>query len=181
MSITNRNKFTAEECELLNEIRSLLRQSKQHYEDALAMVQKELEQTGMESEVHTCPECFEESLLIDYDGDGLVKCSACSYEAQSEDAARNYVTKVLGVTEDDIAKHYGGNFPLYDCPDCTDWTLVHDVADVSAICFACGLYEPYVSLSTCSECGKQVVYVQYAGEESVDCPECGEEMPYEDD
>ena len=175
------NEFTKEEQELFGEIRSTLHQSDQHYDDALAIAQKELERSGLEYSVQTCPQCFEEFLLIDHDGDGLVKCSSCSYEAQSEKAARDYIDKVLGVTEDDVAKYYGGIFPLFDCPECNDWTLVHDMENGSAICFSCGLYEPYVSLSTCRNCERRVVYVQYAGEESVDCPECGEEIPYEDD
>jgi len=177
------SEFADEERDLLSEIRSSLHKLDLHYGDALAIAQNELDQSGMESEVLTCPQCLEEFLLIDsesYDGYGGAKCSSCSYEAQAEDAARDYISKVMGVTEHEIATVFGGEIPLYDCPDCNDWSLVFDEANDNAICFACGLNADCVVLLTCSDCEKRFVCVQYAGDDSASCPECGEDVPYDE-
>ena len=175
--------FTDEELDLFSKIRSSLHKLDQHYDDALAIAQNELEKSGMESEVLTCPQCLEEFLLIDsdsYDGYGGAKCSSCSYEAPEEEAARDYISKVMGVTDYEIAKVFSGEIPLYDCPDCNDWSLVFDEPDDNAICFSCGFNENCVVLLTCSDCEKRFISVQYAGDDSASCPECGEDVPYDE-
>ena len=176
-------KFTDEEFDLFSEIRSSLHKLDQHYGDALAIAQNELEQSGMESEVLSCPQCLEDFLLIDsgsYDDYGGAKCSSCSYDALGEEAARDYISKVMGVTEHEIAAVFGGEIPLYDCPDCSDWSLVFDEANDNAICFSCGLNADCAVLLTCNDCEKRFVYVQYVGDDSASCPECGEDVHYDE-
>ena len=177
----NLDDFADEERKLFSEIRSLLLKTEKHYDDAIAIAQKELEQEGLESEVLVCPQCLEDFLLIDYDGNGGAKCSACTYEAQGEEAARDYIAKIMGVSEHEVATVYGRRIPLYDCPDCNDWSLVFDEENDNAICFSCGFNENCVVLLTCGNCEKQFVCVQYASDESASCPECGEDVLYEDD
>lgn len=180
----NPGTFTDEEHDLFLNIQSSLHKFEQHYDDALAMAKKELEPSGMEGEALTCPQCFEDFLLIDessYDGYGGAKCTSCSYEALGEKAARDYISNVMGVTEHDVATIYGGELPLFDCPNCNDWSLVFDEVDDNATCFSCGFNENCVVLLTCSNCDKRFVCVQYADDDCASCPECGEDVPFDDE
>jgi len=146
------DEFTDEENELFSQIKTLLRQSQQHYNDAKAIALKELEQTGMEKYVTTCPECEEEFLLRD---DGA-KCIFCGYEASGEEAARDYIENVLGISEYRTVKN-GDEFPQYECPACENESFVFDVEKGKAICFACDYDDDVSKFSFCSHCGKPFI------------------------
>ena len=116
--------FTDEENELYSQIKTLLRQSQEHYSDAKMLVKKETEKMGMEKQLTMCPECHECFLTR---GDGA-KCIFCNYDAPGEEAAREYICSVLGISEYEITKD-GGEFPQYDCPKCDNKALVYDTTN----------------------------------------------------
>lgn len=143
------DEFNDEESKLFSQIKTMLRQSQQHYDDAKAIAQKELEQTGMGKYVTTCPDCQEAFLLRD---DGA-KCIFCGYEATSEEAARDYIQNVLGISEYRTVKH-GGEFPQYECPECDNESLVYDADNNRVICFSCDYEDDISSVAFCSDCGR---------------------------
>lgn len=154
----NIGEFTDEENGLFAQIKTLLRQSQQHYNDAKAIAQKEIEQTGIANCVIMCPECEENFLLRD---DG-VKCVFCGYEETAETAARDYIFNVLGISEYEIVTG-GGEFPLYECPECENECLVIDDENDKAICFNCEYIENTSNIKFCDECGK--AYIHYGNSE----------------
>jgi DNA-directed RNA polymerase subunit RPC12/RpoP len=167
------DEFTDEESELFSQIKVLLRQSQRHYNDAKTIAQRELEQTGMTSYVTTCPECEEEFLLRD---DGA-KCVFCGYEATGEDAARDYISNVLGISEYETVKH-GGEYPQYECPVCGNEALVFNEETGKAICFSCDYEDDISNFTFCSSCGKPFVDT----EDGIDiCPECTDYIFHKDD
>ena len=165
--------FNDEENELFAQIKALLRQSQQHYNDAIVIAQKELEQTGMKNYATTCPECEEDFLLRD---DG-VKCIFCGYEATGEEAARDYIHNVLGISEYETVKD-GGEFPQYECPACDNEALVFDVEKGKAICFACDYDDDISKFSSCSHCGKPFVDTE---DGICICPMCADHIFNKDD
>jgi len=145
----NLDEFTDGENELFSQIKTLLRQSQEHYNDAIIIAQKEIKQMGMEKNVTICPECEEDFLLRD---DG-VKCIFCSYDATGEEAARDYIHNVLGISEYETVKD-GGEFPQYDCPECDNESLVYDTDNNRVICFSCDYEDDMSKVSFCGDCGR---------------------------
>lgn len=152
------DEFTDEENELFLQIKALLRQSQQHYNDAITIAQKELEQTGMENYVVTCPECEEEFLLRD---DGT-KCIFCGYKATGETVAHDYISNVLGISEYEVVTG-GGEFPQYECPECASEALVYDYDNEKVICFNCDYEDKTLNILFCDECGN--IYRNYGSSE----------------
>lgn len=167
------DEFNDEETELFSQIKALLCQSQKHYNDAIAIAQKELEQMGMEKYVTLCPECEENFLLRD---DGA-KCVFCGYEATGEQAARDYIHHILGISEYETVKD-GGEFPQYQCPACDYEALIFDVEKGKAICFACDYEDDLSNLSSCSYCGKPLIDT----EDGISiCPNCADYIFNKDD
>lgn len=165
--------FTDAESELFSQIKTLLRQSQQHYDDAKVIAQKELKQTGMEDHVTTCPDCEEDFLLRD---DGA-KCVFCGYEATGEKAARDYILNVLGINEYEIVKD-GGEFPQYECPECDNESLVCDTNNKRVICFSCDYEDAISNITFCSDCGK--LFIDTENEIGI-CSSCADYLFHEED
>ena len=165
--------FTDEESHLFSQIKSLLRQSQQHYDDAKVIANKELEQTGMEDYVTTCPECEEEFLIRD---DGA-RCIFCGYEATGEEAARDYIFNILGISEYETVKD-GGEFPQYECPECGNESLIFNMETGKAICFSCDYDDDVSNFSFCSDCG--MPFVDTTNEIGI-CATCAEYKFNKDD
>ena len=142
--------FNNEERALYEQIKSLLRNSVQHYNDAKVIAQKELEQSGMKECVITCPDCGEKFLLRDVD----VNCVFCGYATTGELAATDYISNILGISEYRTVKH-GGEFPQYYCPECENESLVFDCNTGEAICFSCEYEGDIADFSSCNYCGAQ--------------------------
>lgn len=160
----NLNKFTDEENELFLKIKDLLRKSQQHYNDAKIIAQRELEQSVVKSHITTCPECEEEFLLRD----GDTRCIFCGYEATGEDAARDYISNILGISEYETGK-YGEEWPQYRCPECDSEALVFNWETKKAICFSCDYENDVSNFSFCSRCGMPFI----GGKDELGiCPEC---------
>ncbi len=68
------------------------------------------------------------------------------------DNAEEFIEKELGINGYECVKH-GGEFPLYECPECGEEQLAHDAENGKFHCFHCN--EDYTSetLTFCTRCG----------------------------
>lgn len=84
------------------------------------------------------------------------------------DNAKDYVEQELGIDEYSCVKD-GGEFPVYDCPDCDEEQLVYNAETEKYHCFHCGVDFKASDLSVCSECTKLM-----KNKESCICDACFE-------
>lgn len=70
-----------------------------------------------------------------------------------KDKADEYIENELKISAYECAKD-GGEFPLYECPDCDEDQLVYDVNSEKYHCFHCGADFTTSDISFCSECGE---------------------------
>lgn len=82
--------------------------------------------------------------------------------------ANKYVEKELGISEYRCVKE-GGEFPLYECPECGEEQLAYDEKNGKFHCFSCDQNYGNGELSFCSNCGR----LMYNKGESV-CDDCFE-------
>lgn len=70
-----------------------------------------------------------------------------------KDKADEYIENELKISAYECAKD-GGEFPVYDCPECDCEQLVHDARTGKWHCFHCG--EDFIDsdLEVCTECGR---------------------------
>lgn len=70
-----------------------------------------------------------------------------------QDKADEYVENELGINAYSYVKD-GGEFPVYDCPECDCEQLIHDAETGKWHCFHCG--EDFIDsdLAVCDECGR---------------------------
>lgn len=71
------------------------------------------------------------------------------YRAHADD----YVENELGISAYRCGKE-GGEFPVYECPDCGEEQLAHDAVSHKYHCFACDENFNDEELSFCTECGR---------------------------
>ncbi|WP_373000399.1 hypothetical protein [Lutispora sp.] len=140
--------FCDEESTLFAKIKDTMRKLTKHYEDAKVIAQKILEQAGLSKDAVICPEC-QESFLLRYDN---VKCYFCGYEDTGESAADNYIFNIIGIDEYCTVKD-GGEYPLYECPQCGKETFVLDSENERALCFSCDFDCSVEEVEFCSSCG----------------------------
>lgn len=69
------------------------------------------------------------------------------------DNANDFIEKELNISAYECTKD-GGEFPLYECPDCDEDQLVYDAETEKYHCFHCGVDFKASDLSVCSECTK---------------------------
>lgn len=69
-----------------------------------------------------------------------------------ENDAAAYVENELGINAYKCVKD-GGEFPVYDCPDCGEEQLAYDLENEKAHCFSCGTDFDSGELSFCDSCG----------------------------
>jgi len=143
----NIDNFCDEESNLFDEIKDSMRKFTKHYDNSKAIAQKILEQKGLAKNVVICPECQESFLHRDVD----VKCYFCGYEDTGESAANNYIFNIMGMDEYSTVKD-GGEYPLYECPECQNETLVLDSENERALCFSCDLDCNIKDIGICSDC-----------------------------
>lgn len=151
--------FGEEETTMFAEIKDVLRNLKQHYEDAKLIAQKQLELSGMAKYVCICPECGEQFLLRD---DGVV-CKFCGYEDDAESAAELYMENIMNMSAYSTIKN-GGTMPIYDCPQCGYETLVIDSDNNCAVCFSCDYSCEPSELIFCAKCDQP-----FEGDEETGC------------
>lgn len=89
--------------------------------------------------------------------------------------ARAYVENKLGINEYRCVKE-GGEFPLYECPNCGEDQLVYDVGNGRFHCFSCDENYTTEDLSFCDRCGQ---LMERTGEPN--CKNCIEYLTEKDD
>jgi hypothetical protein len=153
------DKFSENEKSLFSEIKDMMRNLQQHYEDAKAIAQTQLEHHPLGKHAITCPECSEDYLICD----GGVHCLFCDYTDPGEGAARSYIENVMNISAYSTTKH-GGDFPQYVCPECGYEAFVVDDDNNKAFCFTCGCSISTEKLVFCEECGQP-----FEGDEDSGC------------
>lgn len=82
-----------------------------------------------------CPTCQQAALEVDA---GSVKCRFCYHTATPQEAAHEYIIRVLGYESRYSVEKGGGRWPLNGCPECGADTLVTTGIDLETFCFNCG-------------------------------------------
>ena len=85
--------------------------------------------------------------------------------------AKDYVENELRINEYQCAKE-GGEFPVYECPECGEDQLVHNVENGAYHCFVCDENYTDEDLAFCERCG---TLMRRKGEPVV-CENCIEDM-----
>jgi rRNA maturation protein Nop10 len=150
------DELTHDELQLLESIRRQLGEFTRFTQEKLREIAPRIkEEEARYGRFVTCPQCVQQTLHADI----AVDCFFCGYRDESEAAAELYITNVLGESRYRALKD-GGEYPLYDCPECCNKTLVDngpsgDMApSVQFICFGCGARWMEGQLEACPECGK---------------------------
>ena len=100
--------------------------------------------------VVTCGSCEEETLVVH----GGARCLFCRYEAEPAEAADDYISDVLGLSEY-VEVTEGGQWPRYTCPECDLDALVDTGGGVARhICFSCGTTWDDGAMDGCARCGE---------------------------
>ena len=159
--------MTENENHLIGEITRCVAQLNKHYKDAVKLATELADKQGacLEDERLECPSCGEKLLVPD---GGRCHCYLCGYEADGEEAARQYLADVKNLDEYRIVK-YGSTYPLYTCPECGEQSFVN-VGDKYE-CFSCRMNYPVEDIKFCSDCGE--VYVNSNDNDECNlCPDC---------
>lgn len=82
------------------------------------------------------------------------------------DRAKEYITDALKISEYECEKD-GGEFPLYECPNCDEEQLVYIKEEAIYKCFHCGYQREERELTRCCECGEL-----FETEDEIICPKC---------
>ena len=85
--------------------------------------------------------------------------------------AKDYIENELGINEYRCEKD-GGEFPLYECPECGEEQLVHDAEKGTYHCFACDENYTDEDLTFCEKCGS----LMRRSEDAPICQNCIEDM-----
>jgi hypothetical protein len=96
-----------------------------------------------------CPTCQQPALEVEA---GSVKCRFCYHSANPEEAANDYIARVLGYQSRYAVENAGGEWPLHVCPECGNNALVTRIAKHGAFCFNCGKKWATEELSRCRGC-----------------------------
>jgi len=141
-----------EEEALLSDIRAMLGNCNAVVEQRWKHIQEEVDRQYSTVE---CPSCRQEALSAD---GGTVKCLFCNYGAESQSAANEYVSNVLGYTSRYAVVKDGGEWPVRTCPDCGSSTFVVEVPGAydanDGYCFTCGEAHEAGELEECYDCSE---------------------------
>ena len=85
--------------------------------------------------------------------------------------AKDYVENELGINEYRCVKE-GGEFPVYECPECGEKQLVHDVDKCRFHCFACDANYTDEDLAFCERCES----LMRKSEDTPICQSCIDDM-----
>lgn len=143
--------LSADESELLQEIRTKLGEFHKLTTTRLALIQPVLDEHKGEhgfGKVVECPSCLQETLMADCD----VLCAFCGYAATDTEAAELYIANTYGTPYFD-PKEDDPEY-LHRCPNCENVALVYELGygETHGICFSCGDTPAPGSLEPCDQC-----------------------------
>jgi hypothetical protein len=154
--------FTSEVLEherrLINSVRGKLGACSAFVDQRWKEIRKDV--NGFHSVIE-CPTCQQPALEVDA---GSVKCRFCYHTASPQEAAHDYITRMLGYESRYSVEKDGGRWPLDACPECGADTLVTRGIELAAFCFNCGQHWAAEELSRCLDCNEfYVVHAEEAG------------------
>lgn len=140
----------------------ILRDIRINLRDFIEFIDKRMKTLGelistkrKETAITFCPSCYQEALCTGEE----IKCLFCGYKSDdSEDLAHEFVWEILRENEYECVTR-GGEYPLYDCIECNNHTLVHLAPyyeDKGWICFSCGYEWESKEIVFCSSCGERM-------------------------
>jgi|AKZA01.1.fsa_nt_gi hypothetical protein len=163
------SKFNDEERHLFDQIIEGLKKIQKHYNDVKSIVLTQLENEELQDKTLICPACKENLLLID---EGAT-CRLCGYEiGSSEEAAEDYLWRILGIDSLTTTLN-GGEYPLYECPECGVEALIYDNNLQQYICFHCGIRKNKQEVDFCQKCNKLLFNLECI------CNDCLDILHYE--
>jgi len=160
------NDLSAEESDLLQEIRTLLGEFQQFTLTRMTAIQPLLKDHKKHyGRIVECPSCLQDALMADCN----VRCAFCGYTAAAEDAAEFYISNNYGRTYFD-PKHDEPE-RLHRCPNCENVALVYEegYSESNGVCFACGETPAPGEYVACSECQELCDPDFLCGGRCVDC------------
>lgn len=131
------------------------------------MIETSAKNDGVFDQLITCPACLKRFLLSE-DTDN--NCLLCYYSDTPEKVADAYISNVLGVSAYSCMKD-GEEYPLYECPECSEDALVLEYEKDNCFCFNCGFSSKLCHIYFCSECG-QLMYSKDEDERISVCSSC---------
>lgn len=122
----------------------------------------------------TCPRCSQPTLMLQGSHVSEPACPFCRSITSNDigpNLADEYVTTVLDLSSHAVVTG-GGEWPVYDCPECYAEALVAGIEQVHPLpveaeadnggevaywgCFSCGLARPSTELDFCGHCGRLI-------------------------
>lgn len=142
----------------------------QHYKDAVSMATAKAESEADLNMLMKCPSCKEKLLNCNYNNQNICYCYFCLFKETGEATSKKYISEILHINEYEAITN-GETYPLYTCPDCKTYSLVH-INDMYR-CFNCGYYYNETDIAFCDECG--MPYYNYYDENDLGlCDSCKE-------
>lgn len=137
---------------LLSEIKSVLKELTNHYNNAILLAKIAAKEKGLLGFLNTCIECGEKFLYI---SEGTGECIFCNEKYDGEGLARLYLAK-QGIYEYSTVKD-GGEYPCYTCPECNRHSFVVLYGDDFAQCFTCETQYAISEITFCSCCNEPYI------------------------
>ena len=160
--------FTDSEKKLIEDINTAVNELRLHHQEAVEFAIKRTEEIRLSNELYICPDCKEKVLVVaDENEDDKCHCFLCGYKNNGEETARDYLLRVQGIDEYITVKD-GGEYPLYDCPDCGKQSLIK--IGSKYICFSCRMEYGIDEVRFCTECG--TLYTCFDRENNGICNNC---------
>jgi hypothetical protein len=138
----------AEQHTLIAEIRSKLGACKAFVGQRWKEIRKEVD--GFYSVIE-CPACQQLALEVEASS---VRCRFCYHTSDPEEAANEYIARVLGYGSRYAVEKDGGEWPLSNCPECGGGTLVTRLPGHGGFCFNCGHKWDSGELARCCDCNE---------------------------
>jgi hypothetical protein len=111
---------------------------------------------GVYDKLFTCPVCLKSYYLCGDGDEG--HCLFCYYTDDPKKVAEEYLSNVLGISAYLCGK-YGDEYPLYDCFECEETSMIIDSEKELVMCLNCGYTTSISNIERCTSCGK-LIYIR---------------------
>lgn len=140
-------KLSEEEEQLLDNIQKETLNLKEIIDAREKMIVANAKQRGILDELVICPNCLKKFLFVDD-----TMCLFCYYSDTSHNIAETYISNVLEISAYSCIKE-GQEYPLYDCIECQENSMILDDRTGRLFCFNCKFEERNSNINFCCECG----------------------------
>jgi hypothetical protein len=163
---TDLNSISNQESELFEKIKEETLNLEEVVSAREKIIETSAKNDGVYDSLIVCPECLKKYFICD---DGQNKCLFCCYSGNPEDVADAYITNVLGISAYSCVKD-GGEYPLYECFECGENSMVFDYDKDEAFCFNCGHSIDLSDVEWCPDCGQP--FTSYGEDGMTICNSC---------